>query len=116
MSSKRKGIAVEGFMRGVGSQSGLTLLELCIAILILAILVSIGVPVLLAGRKKADRVTAEYNLKIGGSCLDRLYFKMLDYSHSPDGVDSYRDFGPLKTCGAAASSRAKATCLSARNT
>ena len=81
-------------MRGVGNQSGLTLLELCIVILILAILVSIVVPVLLAGRKKADRVTAEYNLKIGGSCLDHLYFKMLDYGHSPDGVDSYRDFGP----------------------
>lgn len=36
-------------------EAGITLLELCIALLVIAILVSIAVPVYLDSRKKADR-------------------------------------------------------------
>jgi Tfp pilus assembly protein PilE len=92
--SKRNGLTIAGLMRKVGRQDGITLLELCIVMIILAILVSIVVPVLLASRKKADRVTAEYNLKIGGACMNRLYFKMVDQDNRPDSTDSYRDYDP----------------------
>ncbi len=86
---------VTGFLSDIGGrQDGVTLLELSIALLVIAVLVTVCVPVLLNCRGKADRVTAEANLKIAGQCLDRLWFQILDRDEKGDAVDSYKDFGP----------------------
>ncbi|MBU4302388.1 MAG: prepilin-type N-terminal cleavage/methylation domain-containing protein, partial [Actinobacteria bacterium] len=60
--------------RSVSLQRGFTLMELTIVIVIIGILVGIAVPVYLAATGKADRVTAEYNFRVGCQAVDLVWY------------------------------------------
>ncbi|MBU4386439.1 MAG: prepilin-type N-terminal cleavage/methylation domain-containing protein [Actinobacteria bacterium] len=75
--------------RSVSLQRGFTLMELTIVIVIIGILVGIAVPVYLAATGKADRVTAEYNFRVGCQAVDLVWYKLIE-----QGDDTYRDSFP----------------------
>ncbi|MFH1150761.1 MAG: prepilin-type N-terminal cleavage/methylation domain-containing protein [Actinomycetota bacterium] len=102
MGRAKRHYTVTRFLGHLGGQEGFTLLELCIGLLLIGILVTIAVPVLLNSRKNADKNVAEYNLRIAGGCLDRVWFQLVDGGLAPDGIDSYRDWNPADELKSAA--------------
>jgi len=91
---RKKFFTITQFMSDRAHGLGFTLVELMIVILIIGVLVAVAVPILLNNRKKADQVTAEYNLKAGAQCMDRVWLKMREQGRPPDGIESYRDWDP----------------------
>lgn len=74
---------------GPRSSAGFTLIELLIAILIIAALVLIAVPVYFALTRKADEAVASANERIAVQAMDMVWLSLIE-----KGAESYRDPDP----------------------
>jgi prepilin-type N-terminal cleavage/methylation domain-containing protein len=78
----------------LNGESAFTLAELAVVIAILAILVSIAVPVMLSQATKAEHTVAVENLMIASKVIDNLWFNKLASQPNSISTGAYRDFDP----------------------
>ncbi len=78
-------------LRGEG---GFTLAEVGIVVAIIAILVSIAVPVLINHSSKAEHAVAVQNLVTGSKQVENVWFSKLATQVSPIPNGTYRDYNP----------------------
>lgn len=81
------------------NEEAFTLIELMVVILILAVLVSIAVPVYLKVTHQADKRVAQYNIKAAEEIHTRIWFDLLERNNFVDGGGSYIDANPPAEVG-----------------
>jgi len=72
-------------------ETGFTLIELMIVIMIIAILVGIAVPVYLSIKEKADKTVAAYNIKAAEEIHNHIWLELIDGNSFPAGGECYVD-------------------------
>ncbi len=83
-----------GSGRRAAAESAFTFIELGSVIAIIAIIVSMAVPVLLEQSRKAEHMVAVENLVSAGKAADGLWFSTLASQSCPIVAGAYRDYDP----------------------